>query len=87
MGTILNLIAIAAYIIICYFWNKVIKQRDKQITELFEQILSERLTNDINTAWCLNMVKNDAIRREDFETAAKCRNLIDEVEKRIKTYK
>lgn len=67
MGTILNIIAIVAYIIICYFWNKAIKKRDEQITELFEQILLERKSNDINTAWCLGMVKMDAIRKEDIE--------------------
>lgn len=86
MGTILNIIAIVAYIIICYFWNKAIKKRDEQITELFEQILLERKSNDINTAWCLGMVKMDAIRKEDFETAQRCRDLIKELEKRIETY-
>ena len=84
--SIFHLLSSVLFIYLVYRYNRVIKERDEQITDLFEQIILERRTNDINTAWCLTMVKNDAINKEDFETAAKCKSLIDEVEKRIETY-
>lgn len=71
-------LALSLIALISFFASYIMLEQQKKLTALYKEMAeSEKRFNDAVIKFCLTRIMKDSAEKEDFETAERCRVLLE----------